>query len=436
MQLFMGALGIATAILLAETAHATQSSPQPSQPAQQSGQTVPNSQTGQPLGGQQGQNTTGQSVRTNGQTIPGQNPIGQQGQNPIGQSGKANTQTIPGQKPIGQQGQNPVGQNGNPNTQTIPGQNAIGQQGQTPVGQNGRTNMQTIPGQNPIGQQGQTPVGQNGNARTQTIPGQNAVGQQGQNPVGQNGRTNMQTIPGQNPIGQQGQNSAGRPGPGNPGQVNQPIVSTQPGLAEQFNQNIQGPMRYGYATPIYQLGEVRSSLNLTSEQVNQLNAANAQLSRQYQEQISKLNALSPAERTAQVQSIRSAQEADFLRSAGTILNAEQGRRLRQLDYQAQGPAVFNNADVRSRLNLSGDQVRRLQEVQHNHTGFMEDFLMPGGSGQDPVTRYELHQRRMNEQVNAILDPAQRQAWQELIGDPFIFRPTTDASGNVGGNQQR
>lgn len=184
--------------------------------------------------------------------------------------------------------------------------------------------------------------------------------------------------------------------------------------------------RFHADAPLHQVTGVRSSLDLTADQLSLLNAADSQVRRQYQDQLGRLSTLTPAARAAEFQKLQGSQEADFLRSARGVLNPEQLRRFQQLDIQSQGPAAFENADIRARLNLTGEQVRRLQDLQRDNVGFLQEFASPGGSGQDPVTRYEMHQLKMNQQVNAVLNADQRRVWQEIIGDPFIFWPNLQA----------
>jgi hypothetical protein len=214
-----------------------------------------------------------------------------------------------------------------------------------------------------------------------------------------------------------------------PAPAARPIQTPKVGQPGQTEQGQPSPSaqntvsaNYSYGAPLFQLGQVRSTLELTADQVNRLNTANDQLRQQYEGQVAKLQSLAPAERVAALQKLQAGHEAALARSTGDILTPEQARRLQQLDYQAQGPAAFGKADVRSRLGLSAEQVRRLQELQHENAGFLGNFVSPGGSGQDPITLFEVHQQRMSSKVTAVLDVRQRQIWREMIGDSYLFQP--------------
>jgi hypothetical protein len=277
----------------------------------------------------------------------------------------------------------------------------------TPPGNSGQQGNQNPgrPTANPSGQTGQAPTGQPGQQG-----GQNPVGQPGQNPVGQPGRTPTGQPgqgTGQNPIGQPGQPINGQPrqNPVGQGAAINAQLSTVP------------------IPSLYQNADVRRTLNLTTDQVNRLNALNTQLQQRSQNEIARFNSLSPGQRAVEMERLRSNQTNEFYLSSNGIFSPDQLRRYQQLEHQYQGPAAFSDPEIRKQLHLTDDQLRRFQALQ-NETRRPQSFLQ----NQDGTVRnngpqeFQAYRQRQSEQMDAILSQEQRDRWQRLIGERYRFEP--------------
>jgi len=205
-----------------------------------------------------------------------------------------------------------------------------------------------------------------------------------------------------------------RPGQTVPAQPAQPgsTGAAQPG-------NTTGTLTFG---PL-QSTDVRRSLNITDEQWNRINQSNTQLQTQFRDDLSRLNALTPAERATRWQEIQGRYNTQFLRSAGDVLNPEQMNRLRQLDLQYQGVGAFGSADVQRRLNLTADQQRQLRDIEQQYRRDL-DAIRTGSSTnrEDAMRRWNDLQRQMQGRTNAILNAEQRQTWTQMTGQPFTYTP--------------
>jgi len=296
------------------------------------------------------------------------------------QAQQSPAQTSPGTS--GQQGmQNP----GRPAT------NPSGQTGVTPNGQSGQQG-----GQNPVNIPGRTPVGQNPVQQPGQGTGNNPLGPIG--PVGQ---------PGQNPIGQPGSGVNGMPGRNTIGQ----------------NVGINARPTTGQMRALYQNADIGRTLNLTADQLDRLNAANARIQQGYQTQLSRLESLTPGQREIAMQQLRASQLNDFYKSANGVFTPEQLRRYQQLEYQYQGPAAFTDPTVRTRLSLTDDQVRQFQLMQQNALN-AQSFLQnaDGTIRNNGMAEYSAYRRLTNEQMDAILSQEQRDRWRSMIGEPYNFGP--------------
>jgi hypothetical protein len=297
-----------------------------------------------------------------------------------------------------------------------PGQSGTSNPVQPAGQQNGQTGQPIQPGvQNPVGQPGQTPVGQNPASQ----PGQggaiNPVGQPGRTPIGQNPAGQ----PGQgtsiNPIGQPGRNAVGQNGMIN-GQPRQNSIRQVPGTGVL-------PDAYQSGIGLYQSPDIRRTLNLTTAQIDRLNAANALIQQRYRDRLTRTASLPADQRAAELERLRASQLNDFYTSGTGVFTPEQLRRYRQLEYQYQGPAAFIDPDVQRQLNLTDAQLRRFRLIQQNVLGPQAFLLNSDGSIRtNGLQEYNAYRQHTNEQMDSILSQEQRDRWRDLTGDPYNFGP--------------
>jgi serine/threonine protein kinase len=111
-----------------------------------------------------------------------------------------------------------------------------------------------------------------------------------------------------------------------------------------------------------------------------------------------------------------------------ILNAEQLKRLKQIDWQLMGPHAFGNPEVVRELGLSGSQQQDIQRIQREgfppRLGPSPGNPPPPGSPPPPGDPTEF-KKKMNEtrreamkNILAVLTDEQRDKWQKLIGPKF------------------
>src|SRR5206468_4308732 len=63
-----------------------------------------------------------------------------------------------------------------------------------------------------------------------------------------------------------------------------------------------------------------------------------------------------------------------------LLSADQFKRLKQIQIQAQGSAALNNPEVASELKLSDDQKKQLTELQAEYARKTQGLRGGGGGG--------------------------------------------------------
>src|SRR5262249_38700042 len=140
---------------------------------------------------------------------------------------------------------------------------------------------------------------------------------------------------------------------------------------------------------------VLTSLNLTQNQVNQLNQLNTQTMNQFRQQFTGLNKVPQDQMAAQVQQLQTAIDTAFFRSAGTILDQQQLARFRQLQLQERGVAAFNDALVQQQLNLTKDQLAKLQALAIPFNKELTDISQLASTNpQEALRRFEALQTKL------------------------------------------
>jgi hypothetical protein len=107
--------------------------------------------------------------------------------------------------------------------------------------------------------------------------------------------------------------------------------------------------------------------------------------------------------------------AAALKALGEVLDAGQLKRLKQIYLQTKGNTIYLEADVKKDLNITDDQVRKIQTALD--TQAKEQAAMFESGGFDFERMQEL-QRTATDTVRGTLTEAQKATWTKLIGEPF------------------
>jgi hypothetical protein len=213
------------------------------------------------------------------------------------------------------------------------------------------------------------------------------------------------------------------------GQAQQPPVPTPLRKPDQrqVNQNAQ-PTLGSSRSVLYQDNGVRKLLNLTDDQVDRLNATNSRIQQKYADELTRVNVLTTEQRAAELERLRSSQRGDFYKSVDNVLTPAQLERYRQLEYQLQGASAFSDPNIRTRLSLTNEQIRRIQELQGNRLSYEAFLRNPDGTLRtSSVDEYRAYRLPTNEALDAILSQEQRDRWRDLIGQPYDkFGPDVSA----------
>src|SRR5262249_52951257 len=153
--------------------------------------------------------------------------------------------------------------------------------------------------------------------------------------------------------------------------------------------------------------DVSRSLSLTPDQVNRLNQLNTQTQSSFQADWNRLTAMNDAERVARAQQLNGQFNSAFLNGAQNVFNNQQLARYRQLQLQSLGFGAFFDPAVQRQLNLTPDQLQRLNtdmtwsQIQLRLIGTMTDRAAADRAFQTYQTQYATR-------LNQFLTPQQQQ----------------------------
>jgi len=197
------------------------------------------------------------------------------------------------------------------------------------------------------------------------------------------------------------------------------------GQGTTAGQNTQ--VQFRYPVQIYRMDNVSQALNLTPDQINRLNQISQQLQTRYQNDVNRLSTLSSQDRQLRIAELQQRFGADFIGDARIIFNDQQFNRYRQIEMQFNNFGSLMTPDVRRRLNLTDDQVRRLQAEEAWSRGQLTSMERAGVTDRDAAGRaWTNYWTQVNDRTGQILTPEQVRTWRGLVGDPFTFQPIVTA----------
>jgi Spy/CpxP family protein refolding chaperone len=122
----------------------------------------------------------------------------------------------------------------------------------------------------------------------------------------------------------------------------------------------------------------------------------------------------------------------YEKSVSDILNADQKKRLKQIQIQAEGLQAFSDADIVKALSLTDDQKTKIKEISEDVAKQMQE-LRSGGGGRGNFEKMAEIRKDSMEKATKLLTDDQKKTWKDLTGDPFQFQ---FGGRRGGGNQTR
>jgi len=198
-------------------------------------------------------------------------------------------------------------------------------------------------------------------------------------------------------------------------------------------------------TPWFANQGIRQQLNLSGDQLNQLNKAYGQAYGSYQKGLNELGGskLSTTDRMQRQQELENNFYKNFSSNLDNVITDPEARqRFNQMSWQYRGYGAFNDPMVQQKLNLTPEQRQKLNEYYTDWTTHMND--LSGTFAKDSTAggrQYEQMRKQYDERVNSVLNQQQQQAWRQMTGERYNFQPNVyfpngnqGSKGGQGGQQ--
>lgn len=199
-----------------------------------------------------------------------------------------------------------------------------------------------------------------------------------------------------------------QPGPGGPG-MRQPRGM---GFGMGFGM--------GGGIGLLMMPEVQKELNITEQQMQQIQQLMIQQREQMQPLMQQMRDATPEQRQKLME--QAMQKWD--EALGKVLQPAQRARLRELQLQAQGASALARPDVAKELNLSEEQRKKIGDILAQY-GQKQMQLWQQGRGpnvdrQAMMQQMQQLRQQMDKELLAVLTAQQQEQWKKMLGKPFEF----------------
>lgn len=123
------------------------------------------------------------------------------------------------------------------------------------------------------------------------------------------------------------------------------------------------------------------------------------------------------------------------------LNADQQKRIKQIQRQTMRAAAFNDEETAKELKLTDEQKDDIKKL-NDDLGSQVRELRQGVDFQDQEKMQEIRkksdslQKEVMEKIAKMLTPDQKKAWKELTGEPFEVRFEGRGGGGFGKGKKK
>jgi hypothetical protein len=177
-----------------------------------------------------------------------------------------------------------------------------------------------------------------------------------------------------------------------------------------------------FPPPLYRFDGVPQTMQLTKQQIEQLDKVSEDLRSRTERQLRAANALSPQERAARVQQLNQQYQNEWSKAARAALNENQFNRYRQLQYQYGGFESLNDPDLQRRLSLTEQQRQAINDSIAWRQQQLNTINRLGVDRDNATRAWREFQKQHQERFNRFLTPEQQRMWRDVTGEPYQFSP--------------
>ncbi len=175
--------------------------------------------------------------------------------------------------------------------------------------------------------------------------------------------------------------------------------------------------------------DVQTELKLSEEQITKSKEVGQSIREKYKDKFAELKDTPQDQRREKFQELMKTVSTETDKAHKDVLNADQQKRLKQLELQAKGAEALTEADVEKALNLTAEQKDKIKTIREDAGKEMREiFQNAQGNFQEAIGKIQTLRKETTEKTLATLTDAQKKTWKEMTGAPFEFklrRPNTN-----------
>jgi hypothetical protein len=163
---------------------------------------------------------------------------------------------------------------------------------------------------------------------------------------------------------------------------------------------------------------VKKELKLTDDQVKKVEDALAKVQDKHKDDFARFREMSREER----QKTMRAFAEDYNKAVAGVLDANQMKRFKQIQWQLAGFGALEDPEVQKTLKLSDDQQKKLTVIFEESGKKMQE-LFRGGNVEGGREKFDKIRKETEEKANGVLTDEQKKQWKEMQGEPFKLEAT-------------
>jgi len=172
--------------------------------------------------------------------------------------------------------------------------------------------------------------------------------------------------------------------------------------------------------------DVQKALKLSDEQVQAAKEVVHKIRQQHREEIDKAakGAEDGDDRHKKVAGVLQKVSAETLARLEGLFSPDQLTRLKQIELQERGLRAFSDPQVKTALQLTQDQITKIQEIAERAEAAMRQSFQAGAKTPDSSRALKgllAARRQMMDEAVKVLTGEQRKTWSALAGPPFEFK---------------